>query len=327
MANAENAKLQYEGGQTATPMTALTDLGDATIFNSGASLWSKRSGFAPVVRPDGLATGGAVSVAVSGSNNVVDVAALTAYVGGALQTIAGQTDVSITRGLTTDTHNITSITVTSAGTVVAVSGTDGTSFSETRGADGGPPYIATTSIEIAQIRTTSVAAAPVAASEIFQVVGVHQERTDFPLYEIDYLNGNVEFSAALSPIHTGDAIKKVFASYAEPIFTDVAKSSDFTPSENSFSLNSTQIYGTTLGSTSSTLNQASFTAYLDDGVTDNLVSLKGESLWFRFYPDRYKTAHILEQGKLGISRTFPAGDEIQASCTISTSEAGTEKAA
>lgn len=327
MANAENAKLQYEGGQTATPMSALTDSGDATIFNSGASLWSKRSGFAPVVRPDGLATGGVASVAASGSNDVIDVAALTAYVGGDLKTIAGQTDISITRGLTTDTHCITSITVTSAGAVVAIAGTDGTSFSETRGGTGGPPFIPTTSIEIAQVRTTSIASAPIQASEIFQVVGVHQERTDFPIYDIDYLNGNVEFSAALAPIHTGSAIKKVYASYAEPIFTDVARSSDFTPSENSYSLNSTQIYGTTIGSTSSTLNQASFTAYLDDGVTDNLVNLKGESLWFRFYPDRFKTAHILEQGKLGISRTFPAGDEVQASCTISTSEAGTEKAA
>lgn len=326
MANAENAKVQYEGGQTATPMTALTDSGDRTIFNTGATLLSKRSGFAPDVRPDGLATGGAVTVAASGSNNVVDVAALTAYVGGVLQTVGAQTDVTITRGLSSDTHNITSITVTDAGAVVAVSGTDSTAFSETRGAAGGPPFIPTTSIEIAQIRTSSVAAAAVASSEIFQTVGVHQERTDFPIYEIDYLNGNIEFAAAIAAIHTGNLPKKVFASYAEPIFTDISKAVDFTPSENSHSVNSTQIYGTTLGSVSSSLSQASFSAYLEDGITDPLISLKNESLWFRFYPDRYKTAHILEQGKLGISRTFPAGDEIQASCTISTSEAGTEKA-
>lgn len=327
MANAENAKLQYEGGQTATPMTALTDSGDAKLFNSGASLWSKRSGYEPVVRPDGLVTGGAASVAVSGSNNMVDLAALTANVGGDLKTVGAQTDLSVTRGAASNTHCITSITVTSAGAVVMVGGTASTAFSETRGAAGGPPYIPTTSIEIGQVRVTSITAAPIQASEIFQVVGVHQERADFPLYEVDYLNGNVQFSAALAAIHTGDVIKKVYASYAEPIFQELSKASDFVPSENSYSLNSTQIYGTTIGSTSSTLNQASFTAYLDDGVTDNLVGLKGESLWFRFYPDRYKTAHILEQGKLGISRTFPAGDEIQASCTISTSEAGTEKAA
>lgn len=326
MANAEQAKLQYEGGQTATPMTSLANTGDATIFNSGAALWSKRSGFEPVVRPDGLATGGIASVAATGNDDEIDLAALTAYVGGSLKTVSGQAGLTAERGATTNTNRITSITVTGAGSVVMVAGTASTSFSEVRGAAGGPAYIPVGSIEVGQVRTTSITPGPIAANEIFQVVGIHQERTDFPIFEIDYLTGKVVFSAALSAIHTGDAVKGVHASYAEPIFTDVVRSSDFTPSENSYSLNSTQIYGTTIGSTSSTLNQASFTAYLNDGITDSLVSLKGESLWFKFYPDRYKTAHILEQGKLGISRTFPAGDEIQASCTISTSEAGVEVA-
>lgn len=327
MANAENALLKYEGGQTATPMTALTDSGDAKTFNSVASLWSKRSGFSPVIRPDGLATGATAIPAASGNDDEIDLSAFTAFAGGTLQTVSAQTGLTVTRGATTNTHRINSITMTSVGAVAIVSGSPSTAFSETRGAAGGPPYIPVGSIEIGQVRTTSIAAAPIAANEIFQTVGVHQERTDSPLYTVDYLNGNIEFNGSLAAIHTGDTPKKVFASYAEPIFADVALSSDFVPSENSYSLNSNQIYGTTIGSTSSTLNQASFTAYLNDGVTDSLVTLKGESLWFKFYPDRFKAPHILEQGKFGISRTFPAGDEIQASCTISTSEAGTEVAA
>ncbi|MEN9761270.1 MAG: hypothetical protein RI906_1096, partial [Pseudomonadota bacterium] len=40
MATAENAKLQYEAGQTSTSMTALTNSGDETTFTSAASLWS-----------------------------------------------------------------------------------------------------------------------------------------------------------------------------------------------------------------------------------------------------------------------------------------------
>ena len=92
------------------------------------------------------------------------------------------------------------------------------------------------------------------------------------------------------------------------------------------SVSSTQIYGTTLGSSSSTLGQGSFTAYLQDGVTDGLVGLKNQILWFRFYPDRYKSPYMLTQGKLGISRTFPAGDNLAASCTISASDAATEVA-
>ena len=84
--------------------------------------------------------------------------------------------------------------------------------------------------------------------------------------------------------------------------------------------------GTTLGSTSSTLNQGTFTAFLEDGVTDPLVTLKGQTLWFRFYPDRFKSPYILTQGKLGISRTFPAGDNLQAACTVSASQAALEVA-
>lgn len=323
MANAENAKIQYEGGQNQSPMDALIDSGDATTFESGAELWSRRTGFAPVVRPDGLITGAAISPASAGSNNTVDVTALTAYVSGQEVTAAAETGLTCARAVT-DTHIVHSIVVNSGGTVSAVSGTEGTSFSETRGDAGAPPLIPEGSIELGQVRLSSQTAAPVKASEIFQVVGLHQERYDSPIYEIDYRNGTVVFNAALPLIHAGGEPKGVYASYAEPLWADVPKGSDFVPSETSHSVSSTQIYGTTLGSTSSTLNQATFTAYLNDGISDGLVKLKNETLWFRFYPDRYKSGHILEQGKFGISRTFPAGNEIQASCTISPETAGQE---
>ena len=176
------------------------------------------------------------------------------------------------------------------------------------------------------MRVTSDTAAVVGSAEIFQVVGLHLERADFPLYDINYGDGSITFLAALPEIHTGPTPKKTFASYASPIFADVALASDFVPPETSHSVSSTQVYGTTLGSTSSTLGQGSFTAYLQDGVADALVTLKNETLWFKFYPDRYKSPYLLTQGKLGISRTFPAGDAMQASCTISASEAATEVA-
>jgi hypothetical protein len=317
MATAENAKLQYEAGQTAYPMSALTDSGDATIFTSSAELFSKKSGYAPDVRPNGLITGGAVIPAVSGTNDKVDVAALSVYLAGVKTAVAAATDVSITRGLTTDTHNITSITVTSAGAIAAVSGVDGTSFTETRGGNGGPPLIPVGSVEIAQVRTTSVTAAAVDDTEIFSVVGLHQERYDYPIFDIDYLTGQVVFASALPKIHTGTVAKKVYASYAEPIFSDISLASDFTPAETTHSVSSTQIYGGTLGSSSSSLGQASFNAYLNDGVSDALVGLKNEILWFKFLPDRYKDQYMLTLGKLGISRTFPAGGNIEAACTIS----------
>lgn len=325
MATAENAKLQYEAGQTAYSMSALTDSGDATTFTSSATLFSNRSGYAPDVRPDGLITGGAVTVAASGSNNVVDVAALTCYLAGVKTTVAADTDVTCARAAT-DVSKITSITINSSGAVAAVSGTDGSdaTFSETRGAAGGPPYIPVGSIEIAQVRYTGNTAAAVLSSEIFAVPGVHLERYDYPVYDIDYENAAVSFVSALPAIHTGDLAKGVYASYADPIFADVQLASDFTPAETTHSVSSTQIYGTTLGSSASSLGQASFTAYLSDGIGDSLVTLKNQDLWFKFYPDRYKTPYMLTLGKLGIARTFPAGDNIQAACTISSSTASVE---
>lgn len=323
MATAENAKLEYEAGQNATAMSALTDSGDNTTFESTASLWSRRSGYTPVVRPNGLLTGGAVTP--HADNDKVSIAALTCNLAGVVTSVAGGT-LTITRGLTTDTHNITSLTVNSSGAFAAVSGTDSTAFVETRGAAGGPPLIPVGSIEIGQVRTTSVSAAPLTASEIFTVVGTHVERADYPLHTINYDEGTVTFLAALPEIHTGNLPKGVYASYSAPIFSEVSLASDFRPPETSHSVTSTQIYGTTLGSTSQTLNQGGFTAYLDDGVSDALVTLKDENLWFRFYPDRYKTPYLLCQGKLGISRTYPAGDNIQAACTISAESAATEVA-
>jgi len=324
MATAENAKLQYEAGQTATAMSALTNSGDETTFTSGASLWSRRSGYAPVVRPNGVLTGGAVTT--HADNDKVSVAALTCNLQGVVTSVAAGS-ATITRPVT-DVAKVCSVTVNASGALAVVAGTDGstTAFSETRGAAGGPPLIPVDSIEIAQVRVTSDAAAAVAAAEIFQVVGTHRERADFPLYDIDYDSGSVTFLAALPEIHTGPLPKKVYASYAAPIFADVALASDFTPPETSHSVSSTQVYGTTMGSTSSALGQGSFTAYMESGVTDALVSLKNEILWFKFYPDRYQSPYILTQGKLGIARTFPAGDSIQAACTISASAPAVEVA-
>lgn len=325
MATAENAKLQYEAGQTSTSMTTLTNSGDETTFTSAASLWSKRAGYAPVVLPNGLLTGGAVTPATAATNNTVDVAALTLNLNGVVTSVAATAAASITRPATA-VSKVNSITVNSSGSVAVVAGTDGstTAFSETRGAAGGPPLIAVDSVEIAQVRVTSNTAAVITTAQIFSVVGTHTERADYPLFDINYSAGSVTFLAALPEIHTGPVPKRVYASFAAPIFSDVQLASDFVPPETTHSLTSVQVYGSTLGSTASTLNQGSFTAYLQDGVADGLVQLKNQDLWFKFFPDRYKAPYLLTQGKLGVSRTFPAGDSIQAACTISATERATE---
>jgi hypothetical protein len=319
--SAENALLKYEGGQNAVAMAALTDSGDATTFTTGDEFLSSRAGFEPDVRPDGVISGGVISPAASASSDVVDVAAISAYVGGVKVTAGASTDLAVARPSTQD-HIIYSITIDNAGAIAALAGTEGTAFVETRDAAGGPPYIPVGKVEVGQVRLSSQTSAVVKASEILQVIGLHQERYDSPFFTIDYRNGEVKFNAALQKIHTGGTARAVYASYATAIFADASKVSAFVPSETSHSSNSTQIYGTTLASSSSSLSQASFTAYLNDGVSDPLVKLKNENLWFKFFPDRNRTNYIVEHGKLGIARTFPAADNIQASCTISVEEVG-----
>lgn len=315
---AENAKLEYEAGQASVVMSALDNAGDNQTFTSDATLWSGRNGYAPVVRPDGLLTGGTVTPGAAA--NTVAVAALTCNLAGVATPVAGNAALSITRPAT-NVAKVLSITVNSSGALAVVAGTDGTgtTFSETRGAAGGPAYIPVGSIEIAQVRLTSSTSAVVSAGEIFQVIGLHTERADSPSLLISYEEGSVSFLSPLPAIHTGDTVRGVYASYAEPIFGEVALASDFKAPETSHSVTSTQVYGTTMGSTSQSLGQGGFTAYLADGVSDPLVQLKNETLWFRFHPDRYKTPYLLTQGKLGVARTWPAGDKISAACTISAS--------
>jgi hypothetical protein len=105
---------------------------------------------------------------------------------------------------------------------------------------------------------------------------------------------------------------------ATPLFAPLPNTSDWVPAESTYSITSTSTYDGPIGSASSSLGQASFTAVLKDGITDNFVASKGKELWFEFRPDRDKTVpKQLTQGIFGVSRTFPAGGgNFSAACTI-----------
>lgn len=322
MPSAENAKLQYEAGQDQTAMSALTDSGNHIKFTSAETLWSCCAGFSYDVRPDGLITGGEVVAAAAAGNNTVDVAALSCYIQGVKLSVSADTDVAITRPATA-VSKVNSITVTSGGAVAVVAGTDGsdTSFSETRAAAGGPPLIPVTSIEIAQVRVISDTDAVITSDQIKTVPGTHRERYDYPSAKVYEYGGYVEFASALPLIHTGTLPKNVYASYAGPVFADLEKVYNYVPSANSYSVNSEQVYGETVGSSSSTLNQGTFEIKLQNAISDPLAKQEGNILWFKFFPDRYATPYSLDLGKLGITKSYPAGDNISASCTISAESA------
>lgn len=324
MAITENGMLEYESGQAFNDWEEMSDTGDGQVFEASFAPWSGRSGFETRVRPWGLATGGRV-VAGNG-NNSVHVEALTAFMAGAAGAdsdglvVAAADDVTVTRA-ETDSHLVSSIILSASGDLSAVAGTEGTSFTDSRGAAGGPPLIPVDAIEIAQVRLSSGSAGPVSDTEIFSVPGVHQERYDFPVWSEDPASGEVSFATALPAIHVGEVPKRVSVKGYTPIFAELPYCSDFVPADESHSVNSTDTYSGPLGSVSRTLGQASFTHRANDGITDPIVRLKNQRLWFRWHQDRNRAPFSLTRGILGIARQYPVGDHVTVNATISAEQA------
>ena len=333
-ATAENAKLDYEAGQTAYAMEALTDSGDQTIFTSNATYWSNKNGYAPDVKPNGIITGGNVIPDNAEVNDTVDISALTCYLAGVKTTVNAGSVVAARGGSADLDHIINSIVVTDAGALDVITGTGhATAHNTVRGSAGGPPYVTVGYIEIAQVKYISHTSAAVTAAEIHMVPGASREVWNYPLWDEYPLpeedgsvdGGSIKFHTALEQAHTGDLPKGVYAEYYDPVFAEVPSASNFKPPETSHSVSSAQVYNGTIGGRSSSLGQGGFTQHLRDGVSDVAPQNKNEILTFRFYPDRYKDQFILCQGKLGITRTFPAGDNISAECTISCTTAAVDQ--
>ncbi len=317
---ASDALIQYEAAQELVAMQVMTDSGDAQTFTVADAPWSNAPGAEPTILPNGVATGGEVTPLV-GQDNQVEIADITYYRAGVLRSLDSILAQTIARG--TAAYIITSIAIDSSDAIEILPGDDDSvGFSAARGAPGGPPWIPTDSIEIAQVRYSSSGDAEVAASEIRQIAGNSLERYDHPVWSEDFGRGEIKFISALPLTHSDDDggnvdPKLVFCEIYTPTFADLEPASDFVPPEITHSQTSTEVYGGAIGASSSSLGQGSFTVYLRDGVTDPLIDKKNQELWFRFYPHRLRTPHLLAQGTLGISRTFPAGDSIQAACTLS----------
>jgi hypothetical protein len=336
MATSKNAKIDFESGQTLYDYAAMADSGDHIVHTiSGGTIYSGKSGFAPIIRPNGIVTGRGV-LSTHATNDTVTIAAFTAYSIGILKSVSATTD-TITRP-TGDKAKINSITMTSAGAVAVVAGDDSAdqTFSVVRGDPGGPPEIPADSVEVGQVRVITETAAAISADEIFQVVGQHTERYDFPTWSVNPIgegdkaavsakkNAYIKLGSALPPIHASATYKQVYVRYYAPIFTEISRTLDFTPAENSHSVASTQFYDGTIGAVSTSLGQGSFVALMDDNVTDALLAEQDQVTTVRHYPDRNKTPFILTQGTIGVARTFPVADQNQAAVTISseTSSAG-----
>jgi hypothetical protein len=325
MPTSENARLLMEAGQDLVEMELLTDSGDHQTFTGSESPWSGVQDKVPVIMPNGVRSGGKI-IPKAGSNNAISVAALEVNLNGVKTSVNAGDVTSLDRPSGTDGKNFrkVSIIVDNAGALSKTAGTDHTAFSTVRGDPGGPPLIAADAVEIGQVWFSSVSAAVVKESEIKQVVGVHLEMYNYPLWTVDFQAGAITFYAELPLIHTGPVAKRTYAEYYTPILTELPDVNNFKFAEESHSISSEQTYSGVRATTSKSLAAGGFDIKLQSGVSDLVVQQKGKNLWFDFYPDKFQADHGLTQGILGLARTFPADGAMSATCTISSEKPSTE---
>lgn len=332
MAINDNSVVQYESAVNPAAFEAMTDSGDQKTFTSSFSPWSRLDAAGLAVRPYGIATGGVIIPAVSGTNDLVDISALTAYMANAsgadaegLITITATTDHSVARP--TLDYIITSITINSSGALANVAGTEHASaWSTTRGAAGGPPLIPDGSVELGQVWYSSSSSAAVTASEIYQVTGSSIERSNFPVFSINYATGEITFASALPTIHTGTIPKQVWVKGGTPIFANVARAFDWVPAETTYTVASTPTYDGPVGSRTTAIGAATFSALMEDGITDPILDQLGEIIWIKFFQDEDKAPFQLTQGTLGVARTFVVDDNVTGNFTLAPDSESTNNA-
>lgn len=328
MSTGKNAKILIELGQTLTGYTLMSDSGDSQVFYlSGVSVLSKKSGYEADVRPNGIVSGRNL-LSAGTTNDTARIASFTAYSKGAEQSPSA-TNVTVPRATTGGYSKIISVTMGTDGSIGKVAGTEGAAFSETRNAAGGPPYIPVDDVEIGQVRITGSTAAALTADDLHQVVGTSTERFDYPAWNVNTIGDGekaetvrqktayVKMDAVLPGAHTGGAAKRIYTKYYEPVFAELTRTLDFTAAEESHTVTSQEYYRGTIGSVSAALGQGSFTALLNDGITDALIAEKNEIITVKFFADENKAPYALTQGKIGIDRSWPYDNQIQAEVTIS----------
>lgn len=315
---AKDAQLQIESGATFYDFEAGTNSGDNKKFTFTGSYFSmlEDDGFGvsrqPVVRLDGLKTGGNITPAVSASNNMVDVAALTCFLAGVDTSVAAATDKSVTRG-SVNGYRQNSITVNSSGAITVVAGTESTAFSTTRGAAGGPPFVPVGSIEIGLVKLTSTTAAPVLASEII----FDPERAYLPGYELILNEAAVKFLSALPLIHTASVPRAVYCKHYDPTFVTLTGISNMAAPDVSESATDEITYdGIATSINRSSRNTGSFDALLSGLPGDTILQHANGIRVIKFFPDKFRAEHQLMWGSYSMARTYPADATMKAACTL-----------
>lgn len=337
MGTAQRGKIDIELDQTFNDYTLMDNSGDDQTFNIG-TVWSAVT--APVIRPNGISSGFNL-LSPDTANDTVKIAAFSAFSKGVEYELSAQT-LALTRPATNDYQKI-SITMDETGSITAVEGTEGTAFSDTRDAAGGPPLIPVDSVEIGQVWFSSQTSAVITASEIKQAINSHAEFAAYPSPELNptgkgmYADTLAEktafakFSTALMQNHTGDVCKRVYLQYYEPSFSTLLRTADFVPAEVSASKSSESVYegsgvpGAVGSMKADSIGDCSFVVFADDGITDGIMSMRNKTITLKWYPDANKVNYILTQGLLTMQREFPTGGgQIKINCTVSCEKGSVE---
>lgn len=317
MATARDALMFYEGGQDANPLELLVDSGDQQTFQISvfpvSNFRDVTTDSRPQVKLDGLATGGAITAAAAADQ--VDIAAGTAVITGGDIVFAQSLGLALARP-TVDTHLIYSIVVDAAGVITAVAGAEGTAFSGTHGAAGGPAFTPVNQVKLGAVRLSSQAAAVILASEI-QTGGAFTEFTGAPaIREIDFITGKVVFQAPLPQFHTGNTTREVWLAPFTPQFFQFNATLDWVPADLTGTANTTQFYSGSISSVGQTTANATFTVLMDNGVRDDFLRLVSSEILIKYQPDSADGDHQLTIGTLFKAATNPVDNEIQATVTI-----------
>jgi hypothetical protein len=194
----------------------MTDTGNHQLFSSTGSRFSlcenDENGVdrRPVVTPDGVRNGCYISPAASGAANAFDLSAGTLLIGGALVGVSASSGVSVSRP-STGNFRIASIVMSAGGVLSVVNGSDGGVVCATRGATGGPPWVAAGSIELATIILGSTSA-PIGDTDI----SFAPEYSHCPEYTLLPYTAQVRFAAPLAAIHTGASPRAAWVKWSEP---------------------------------------------------------------------------------------------------------------
>ncbi len=135
---------------------------------------------------------------------------------------------------------------------------------------------------------------------------------------------HIKLTAALGAEYVGGLWRDVYVQYYTPVLSELAKTADHVPAEESQSISSQQYYNGTIASRSSSLGAGSFTALLTDGITDAILTRRNKVTTVKFWPDRNKSTYILTQGALGVARTHPVAAQAQAAVTMAAENASAD---